>query len=272
MTMFSGFRRRQDVRSIVPSRNLLEAFWLKLRFNLKAEAANTYLSYLWWLLEPVLLVLVFYLVFKIMLDRGGDDFLLFLLLGKIPFLWFSKSVNNAANSILAGKGLINQLAIPKPFFPLLVVAQDTVKQLVVVIALVCFTWGWGIQPSISWMVLPLVVLVQLMLIASIALLVAAITPYLPDFKYIINTGMIMLMLGSGIFYDYRQALEPDMQRWFLMNPMAQVIEGYREVLLRDSLPSFVGLGSVAAGSLLLLGLMFAYYARRDASYARLVIQ
>jgi len=253
-------------------RNLIEAYWLKLRFNLKEEASKSYLNYFWWLLEPVLLVLVFYLVFEIMLDRGGENFLLFLLCGKIPFLWFSKSVSNSANSILAGRGLINQMAIPKPFFPALVVGQDLVKQLFVMTALAIFVALSGFTPGVEWFVIPFIMFCQLLLITAAALIAAAVVPFIPDFKYIINTGMIMLMFGSGIFYDYRVSLNAEHQKYFLMNPLAQLIEAYRDILIRDSLPNFTALAAVSAGSVIAIGLFLLFFRRQDAAYARLVIQ
>ncbi|MFC1605776.1 ABC transporter permease [Pseudomonadota bacterium] len=95
--------------------HLTDVFFTKLVFNLKSEASKTYLNYLWWILEPALLVGVFYIVFGVFLARGGEDFLVFLICGHIPFAWFSKSISNAANSILDGRFLISQIAIPKPF-------------------------------------------------------------------------------------------------------------------------------------------------------------
>lgn len=253
-------------------RNLFEAFWLKLRFNLKEEASHSYLNYIWWLLEPALLVAVFYLVFEVMLNRGGEGFLYFLICGKIPFLWFSKSVTNSAGSIMAGRGLISQMAIPKPFFPMLVVAQDSVKQIFVMLALAVFIWGSGYAPHLGWLMLPAVMLVQLLLISAAALFAAAIVPFVPDFRYIISTGMIMLMFGSGIFYDYRTALLDMHQRYFLLNPLARLIEAYRDILIRAAMPDWNGLTIVAIASIGVIALLGFYYRHRDHVYARLVIQ
>jgi len=252
--------------------NFIEAFLLKLAFNLRAEAARFYLNYLWWVLEPLLLVLVFYLVFEIFLDRGGENFLVFLLLGKIPYLWFAKSVNNSARSIQAGRGLINQMAIPKPFFPLLVVAQDTFKQLVVMATLLSTLAAMGFLPEISWFALPAIMVVQLLLVIAVSLFVAAVVPVVPDFQYIVNTGMIMLMFASGIFYDYRFALDADLQSYFLLNPLARLIEAYRDALMRSQWPDWAGLSIVAMVSILVIAGMLLIYRRYDSAYARLVIQ
>lgn len=252
--------------------NLIEAFWLKFRFNLKDEASRFYLNYLWWILEPLLLVLVFYLVFEIFLDRGGENFLVFLLLGKIPYLWFAKSVNNSARSILAGRGLIHQIAIPKPFFPLLVVAQDAFKQLVVMFTLLVFLYSMGHFPALTWFALPVIMTVQLLLVIAVSLLVSAIVPAVPDFQYVVNTGMIMLMFASGIFYDYRVALDSEIQPYFLLNPLARLLEAYRDALMRSEWPEWGGLLVISLVSGAVIFLTMRLFKRYDSSYARMVIQ
>ena len=83
------------------------------RLSLKADAQRYFLGYLWWIWEPLLWVAVFYLVFEVFLGSGRADFLMFLAVGKLTFIWFSKSVNQAANSLIAGRGLIGNTDSPK---------------------------------------------------------------------------------------------------------------------------------------------------------------
>ena len=253
-------------------RHMLEVFFTKLRFNLKSEAKKTYLSYIWWLLEPALHVAVFYLVFSIFLNRGTNNFLLFLLCGKIPFLWFSKSVSNASNSIVAGRGLILQISISKPFFPLLVVAQDFIKQLFVFGFFFVFLVAYGVEFTANWFYILPVIATQMLLIIACALLAAAITPFIPDFKFLIATGMMMLMFGSGIFYSYKEVLLERHQEIFLMNPLANLFKNYREVLLENITPDWQALGMISLLSFLVIMLMNAWFKKTDATYARLVIQ
>ena len=177
--------------------HLIEVFFTKLVLNLKSEASQTYLSYVWWVLEPALLVMVFYLVFAIFLARGGPDFIIFLVCGKIPFLWFSKSVSHASRAIIGGRGLINQVSIPMPFFPILIVFQDAFKQFIVFVFMFTFFAIYGMETSWVWLSVIFIILTQFLLICAFAMFVAAITPFLPDFKYLISTAMTALMLGSG---------------------------------------------------------------------------
>src|SRR5690625_4509652 len=148
--------------------------------SLKADAARLYLSYLWWVLEPVLWVLAFYFVFTVLLDFGRD--LLFIMLGKIPFLWFSKSVTNGSDSIAGGKGLINQANIPKQFFPYVATVEVLYRQWVVFLVLMAMAWLYGHTPSLHWLwIIPLVA-VQYLVILPLAMLGAVLVGYVRDLK------------------------------------------------------------------------------------------
>jgi lipopolysaccharide transport system permease protein len=252
--------------------HLLEVFFTKLVLNLKSESSRTYLSYAWWLLEPALMVTVFYFVFAVFLTRGTPNFVVFLVCGKIPFLWFSKSIINSSNSIIAGRGLINQVSIPKPFFPMLVVFQDAFKQIVVFAFMFTFIIIYGLDVSWVWLSVIFVILTQLLLICAVSLLVAAITPFLPDFRYLISTVMMALLFGSGIFYSYKVMILPEHQQLFLMNPVANLINNYRLVLMDNTLPDWTALGSICLGSIALIIVMAKYYKKTDTAYARLIAQ
>jgi len=252
--------------------HLVEVLFTKLVFNLKSEAAKTYLSYVWWLLEPALLVAVLYLVFAVFLALRTPDFLIFLVCGKIPFLWFSKSVSNASRSIVAGRGLINQVSIPMPFFPILVVFQDAVKQTVVFTFMFTFFFIYGLDATWVWLTVIFVIMTQLLLVIAASLLVAAITPFLPDFRYLIATGMMALMFGSGIFYSYKDVLLPEHQKIFLMNPVASLIKNYRQILMENIPPDWLALGAICLGSMALIFVMTLYYRKTNTSYARLIAQ
>ncbi len=252
--------------------HLIEVFFTKLNLNLKSEASHTYLSYVWWVLEPALMVAVFYLVFAVFLVRGRQDFVIFLVCGKIPFLWLSKSATNASRSIISGRGLINQTSLPMPFFPMLVVFQDAVKQMVVWLFMFIFFALYGMEVSWVWLSVIFVMLTEFLMISATALLFAAITPFLPDFKYLVSTAMMALMFGSGVFYSYKEVLLPRHQHLFLMNPLANLIKNYRQVLMDNSLPDWSALVSISVVSAILIIVMILYYRKTGTVYARLISQ
>ena len=101
--------------------------------DLRAEARQYYIKYLWWVLEPILEMMVFYVVFGLLLSRGGPDFIQFLLIGLIVWKWFGTTVQHCGNSLMGAKVLINQTPLPKIIFPTVFILTDTFKA-----GIVCF--------------------------------------------------------------------------------------------------------------------------------------
>lgn len=252
------------------------AFWqlviTKVRFNLRSEASQSYLSYAWWVLEPLLLMAVFYIVFKILLQRGTPNFVPFLLCGIVPWLWFQKCVNQAGMSIIQGKGLISQVYLPKAFFPLVLVGQNSVKQSFVFLLLFSYLVFDGYIPSMRWLWLFPIIFAQLTLIIAVSFVVAFLVPFARDIKYLIDAGVRMMMFGSGIFYSYTDVLIPRHRDIFLMNPMANLIVNYRKVLMEDSTPMVISLLVISTVSIVVVVIMYLLMRRYDNTLTRLSLE
>jgi len=256
----------------INTRQFWAVFYTKLTFNLRSEVSRTYLGYLWWLLEPVLFVMALYIVFGIFLRTRTENFLVFLVCGQVAFSWFSRSVSHTSNSLLGNRGLMNQVAIQKLFFPLLTVSQDFVKQLVVFVAMFAFLLFMGVEPKLSWLAMPALILTQVLLIFGVGMVCAGVVPLVPDFKFLIGTLLTVTMWGSGIFYSYQDVLLKRHQDLFLMNPMANLIKNYRQVLLDGAQPDWLALAVICAFSLALVAIMIVVFRRLDTTYARLALQ
>ncbi len=133
-------------------------------------------------------------------------------------------------SIIKGRQIIRDTYIPKYFFPTVSIIQDAVKELFVWVVLILVLLVSESYPNIMWMFLPILLLLQFLLIASIVYLVAIIVPYFLDLKHIITTLLQVIMFGSGTFYDFKTMPEA-YQDIFLLNPFALLINLYRDILI-----------------------------------------
>lgn len=217
-------------------------------------------------------MVVYYVVFRVLLHRGTEDFVPFLLCGIIPWLWFSKCVNQSGNSIIRGKGLVSQTYLPKSFFPLVLIGQTMVKQAFVFALLLVFLLSFGYFPSVGWFWLIPIIATQILLITAASFVVAFVVPFAQDLKYLIEAGVKMLMFCSGIFYSYEQVLIPEHREIFLMNPMANLIVNYRIVLMEDSMPMTRSLAVIALVSVLFILLMSRAMYRHNNTLTRLALE
>ena len=102
--------------------------------NLLSEASRYRLGWLWWIAEPLAMTAVFYVVFRY-LRGAGEDFVYFLIVGVVAWLWFSSGAGNAAQSLTNARSLVLQVKLPKMMFPLIGVVSVTLKQVFVFAAL-----------------------------------------------------------------------------------------------------------------------------------------
>jgi len=236
--------------------------------DLRSEAAKTYIGFLWWVLDPIISMIIFYVVFGLLMKRGTEDFVPFLLVGLTAWRWFHSSINNGGNSILISKGLIRQVFIPKAIFPLVVILTDFFKFSFVLGILLVFLWIYGFDITITYLAFPLVIIVQLILIAGITIFLAAITPFFPDSRLLVNHVLQLLFYVSGIFFS--DSIVPEQYRvYFYLNPMATIIKAYRDTLMYNQWPDWDSLGIIAFLSVFMLLTAYQFLAYNEHQYPKL---
>jgi len=265
----STFEKREAEES--NAKKLFDLVWVKSTFNLKSEASRNKLSYLWWFIEPLLFMAVFYVVFAILLDRGGENYVVNLLIGLVVFQWFAKSIQATSGSILGGRALLQQVNIAPIFFPAVSLTQTTIKHSLVFGMLFLLLGGLGFFPTFNWLYLVPVALVQFIFIAAVGVLLALLVPFIRDLGQIVPTGIQFLMFVSGIFFGSQDVPE-QWREVFFLNPMANLIEQYRLVLVQGEVPNWdmlVDVLFVASVLLLIIGLL---YTKNSREYAKVVSQ
>lgn len=238
--------------------------------ELRAEASRAYLGIIWWVMEPLLYVGVFYVVFDLGFRRGGEGFVPYLLCGLVPWKWFDGTVRSASNVISASVGLMRQVYLPKYLLPLAVVVTNSLKFLIILAILLVFLALNGAPLwSAALLYLPLVMAVQLMLTLAVGGLAAAIVPLIPDLRYVVNYGMTMLFFMSGIFFSLAD-LSPEAQAYLVFNPVLQIIDAYRAVLLHGQAPVLYPLAVIVLVSLVLLVGVLGIFKYFDRVYPRVI--
>jgi len=241
----------------------------RVAFSLKAEASKNFLGWALWLIEPLLVMSVFYLVFGVFFQRGGEGFAPFLLVGIVNWLWFSSTVGRSAGSIRSARGLIQQVYVPKVFFPLVTILTLCVKQAVIFGLLLSLLLVLGFGAKV-WVYLPLIIVVQLLLNLAVALLAASLVPIVPDLSVFIPPCLQMLMFCSGVFYSV-ETMPEFFREYFLFNPVANIIHQYRQVLLDGNAPDFTALMWIALGSFSLILMVIFFLMKFDRKYPRYVL-
>lgn len=244
---------------------IIYKFWADLR----SEARRFYISYIWWFLDPILYMLVFYLVFGILLSRQRPDFVPFLLIGLASWRWFGTSVQHAAASILQAKGLMLQTYIPKAVFPAIVILTDIFKFILIFFVLLIFLWSYGFGVDYYYLALPIVIATQLSFILFIGFSCSVVVPFLPDLNFLIGHVIHLMFFVSGVFFGI-DAIPEKLRIIFLLNPMARILQSYREILMYKTWPDMRMLLIISAISLVGCACALMLLRRFDRVYPRVI--
>lgn len=169
--------------------------------ELRAEVANAYLDWVWWILEPFCLMIVYTIVFGFIFRVSEPYFPAFVMSGIAMWRFFSMSVQGSATLVKSHKMIVSRIYIPKHMILLVYMLRCAIKTLfsfaVVLVMMVVFR----VIPSLTmFMVLPGLVLLFLVTYV-VCCFVMHIGVFVEDMSYIVNVGLTMLMYFTGTFWS-----------------------------------------------------------------------
>ena len=213
---------------------------------------------LWWVVEPLLYMGAFVLVFSIGLRSAEEGFVAFLLCGLIPWKFLASTVQTSSVCIENNRGLISQVYFPKYVLVGAVIIANAIKFLGVLVLLIIMLWLFDWLGDENLLMLIPVILVEILLCAGVASLAAVVVPLIPDTRLIIDNLLLLTFFISGIFFRLPPTADGEVNALFL-NPVAGLFHNYRSVLLADApfetnfliYAALWGLGTCLAGGVLL---------------------
>jgi lipopolysaccharide transport system permease protein len=230
--------------------HLLELILFSTYAELRAERARSYLGLLWWVIEPAMNMATFYLVFAVIFKTGSPDYVPFLLIGLTLWQWFKSCISHGGYSIWQQLPLIRQVKLPLQVFPSVQILTDTVKFLCILVLLLIVLWCAGYPPNITYLALLPVLLVEMIFVAAATYVVAAVVPLVPDLRFVIEQVLQVVMFLSGVVFSL-DGLPPSLRYWFSLNPIVELIDAGRGILIHAQWPNWFALGRVAVISLAL---------------------
>jgi lipopolysaccharide transport system permease protein len=210
----------------------------------------------WSLLVPLAQLAVMYLVFSKMLRLNIPNFTSFLLAGILPWTWFQSSLITSSMTILDNRELVKQVGFPVGVLPSVTILSQWVHFVLALPILAIFLVADGFRPTVTVIALPVVMLVQFLLTASLAYIVATLQVTFRDTQYLLGISLFLFFYLTPVFWD--ASAMPEKFRWiFEINPLGMLLNDYRGILMRSQWPPVQQLTLLAAGSGVLLA--FGYH-------------
>lgn len=254
------------------------------RKELRVKYKSTVLGVAWSMLNPLLYLLVFYVVFTFFLPSGIDNFPVYLLSGLLPWTLFSTSLGGATGSIISNANLVTKVSFPHELLPLATVRAQTVNFGFQFIVLVAFMLAFG-HPLFhrGVILLPLALGVLLLFIVALGFATATWNVRYRDTGHLVELALLMWFWSTPIVYPVKTVLDSFGtlgETLYLLNPLANIVLGFQRAIYAgtspgalDSLPApglrwyALRLLAVALVSLVIIAMSWRLFYRRSGDFA-----
>ncbi len=245
-----------------------------VRKELKVKYKSSALGVVWSMLNPLLYLVVFFVIFTYVLPANIPNFAVYLLSGLIAWTLFSTATQTASVSVVSNANLVSKVAFPREILPLAAVGAALVNFAFQLAVLIVFMAAIRHPfPGTGLVLLPLALAVLIVFMVAIAFLVSAMNVRYRDTMYLVELGLLAWFWATPVVYPASVVLErlarhPALFNLYLANPLTDIVLGFQRAVYGTlSFPTSAGPGlltrSLASGGKLVLphaGL--AWYAAR----------
>jgi len=238
------------LKKIYVQRTLIRNFVVR---DLRARYVGSFMGFFWSVIHPIVLLVCYTFVFSIIFqirprpDTGTTSFPLFLFCGILPWLYFQDVVQRSSTILIDNSNLVTKTLFPSEILPLTALLSGFVNHMIgfaILLCIILFTLG---KVSVFILLVPVYLLFLMLFTLGLSWFVASLNVFVRDISQIISVLLIFWFWFTPIFYSLDMLPE---RLLFLVrfNPLAHIVIGYRDCLLRMHLPDIEVLTILAAVS------------------------
>jgi lipopolysaccharide transport system permease protein len=258
-----------------------------VRADIKKKGADTLLGNLWWLIDPLLQMIVYLILVEIIFARSTPDYPLFVFAAILPWKWFMTSINDSIVAVTSQDRLIKQLAFPKLVLPSAAVGAGLVNYAfgqIVLAALLIIGFPQRISVFLVW--IPVIAFVQLLFTLPLAFIVSAVNVFFRDIANLSRHVLRLWFYLSPALYGAATVAKlgdshPTFAAILRLNPFYVLFNAYRDVIYGPEAgtvgnsggptsPELSGLLVLAAVSIGLLVVATWFFKRLEPAFAKVL--
>lgn len=256
-------------RKLLELWNYREMFHALVSREIRARYKGSFLGFFWSLLNPLLMMVVYSIVFAQVIRVQVPHYSLYLLSGILPWTWFTTSVTNAAVSVIGNANLIKKVYFPSEILPLVSVSSNLINYLFSIPVLLLFMGVQQVPITSAILAFPLLILVQFILSLGLGLLLATLNVYFRDVEQLLGVLLMAWFYLTPIVYPLSYVPER-YQNLALLNPMTGLCVSYQRIFMEGRWPDPAHLGYALLVGTLLLVIGYVVYSRQKYMFAELV--
>lgn len=241
------------------------ALWILTKRDLRVRYSTSVLGYVWSIVDPLVMAGIYWFVFVVVFDRGGKvgetPYIVFLIAGLLPWMWFSGAVSDSTRAFLRDAKLVRSTSIPRSIWVTRIVMSKGIEFLASLPVLAIFAIVYG--ASVNWLIVlyPVAFVIQSILTVAIGLIVAPLVVFFRDLERATKLILRFLFYASPIVYGLTD-LPENLRTVASFNPLAGIFSMYRAAFFPEQLDWLAVVISLGM-SLLLLLIGIAVFSRSE---------
>lgn len=216
---------------------------LWVRYKILSRYSQTILGVLWIIIQPLAISLILAVAFSQLFDRAMRNdvpFIAFFLSGLTFWNFFNSYLMTGSSLLINSMGLQIRVYFPREIILIVNMGQSLIEFLFTFVSMIIVNALFGIAPNVYWVYLPILMLIQCIFMMGIVFFLSVISVYIRDIPKL--TGVVLRIFFYLTPLLYPITIWPDsLEKYFQLNPIAMLIQAYRDVLLYQQAPDFVSL-------------------------------
>lgn len=228
-------------KNIYQYRELLKT---NIRKDIRGRYKGSFLGVLWSFINPLLQSLVYAIVFPYLLGSTGNNYIVYLVVGIIPWTFFLTTVSAGTTSIKANAGIIKKVYFPREILPLSQALSGLINFFISCIIIILFCLGFRIGITYHILAVPVIAIIQMFFVLGLSFILSAFNAYIQDTEYIVGFILTMAFYASPIVYKLEQfqaiggGKAAIILKLIKLNPMTIIITGYRNAFMYHMWPNW----------------------------------
>lgn len=251
-------------------REYRDLFYFLVRRDIKVLYAQTILGFLWAILNPLVQITIFSIIFGRVarIETDGIPYILFCTVAIVPWTYMSEAMTFSSQSLVSEQHMLGKVYFPRIIFPLTPIASKLMDFAIASLLVVAVLIYYGVAPTWNLLLLPFFVALMIVVPAGVGMWLSALAVRFRDVKFAMPFVIRMLIFTAPILYTASSIPEP-YNLIYALNPLVAVIEGFRACVLGLPMPWwFIWPGALMAFVILFSGV--AYFKRMEYVFADVV--
>ena len=239
--------------------------------SLKQEVSGSYFSWLWWILDPFLFMMVYCFVFVVVFEKTEEHLIPFIFVGYGTWSYFSRNVSQSVKLIRGNKSILSRVYLPKYVLLSSMMIENLIRYLIIIA--LCFIVSIFDHVRFSWKVLYFIPLTGglMLLVFGFCSILLHLGVYMKDLGNITTVVLKLIFYLSGVFYNLEKRVPKPYNMWLSFGkPVAMYMSEIRRVILYRKDPRFWIVGVWIGISLILSFIGISLIHKHEQTYVKAI--